>query len=217
MAHAVVTARGEIVAERTRQVEVLEGKAPAEGAAANGDAPPAAPETVSPIEVIKGDLAQSYIAGLMRRADGTGAYMAARRATEGKWEEVELELQRLGELNGPVPHALRGFALFAREDYAGAAAALDLALAADAQNALTAFFLGWAREGAGDSGGALSAWRSAAYLNPSLVSAHLALADGYLRLAQPALAAQALRAGLHALPASPELQARLRQIEGGTR
>jgi hypothetical protein len=45
------------------------------------------------------------------------------------------------------------------------------------------------------------------------VSAHLALADGYLRMGQPALAVQALKAGLTALPSSPELLAKLEQIE----
>jgi tetratricopeptide (TPR) repeat protein len=139
--------------------------------------------------------------------------MAARRATEGKWEEVELQLQKAGDDPAFVPQALLGFALFAREDYAGAATALQRALEAEPTNALTAFFLGWAKEGAGDSSAALSAWRSAAHLDPSLVSAHLALADGYLRLSQPALAVQALKAGLTALPSSPELQSRLRQLE----
>jgi hypothetical protein len=46
-----------------------------------------------------------------------------------------------------------------------------------------------------------------------MVSAHLALADGYLKLSQPALAIQVLKAGLVALPSSIELQARLQQIE----
>ena len=110
--------------------------------------------------------------------------------------------------------AARDLLLRLREDYAAAAAAFDLAQAADPKNALTAFFLGWAREGTGDSRAALTAWRRAAFLDPSNVSAHLALADGYMRLAQPALAAQALKAGLTALPSSPELQERLRQIEG---
>ena len=85
--------------------------------------------------------------------------------------------------------------------------------AAECRAALAAFFLGWAHEGAGNARGALSAWRSAAHLDPTLVSAHLALADGYLRLANPALAVQALKAGLAALPASPELQSRLAQLE----
>ncbi len=203
VAHAIVSARGEIVAERTRQVEVLEGRAPAAEAAA--------PRSISPMEVTRGDLGQKYIAWLQQRARGTAAAEAAEHAVRGRWEEAELALGKLSADTLPV-HALKGFALFVREDYKGAASALERAMALE-QNALTAFFLGWAQEGAGDSRAALSAWRSAAHLDPSLVSAHLALADGYLRLSQPALAIQALRAGLVALPASIELQARLQQIE----
>src|SRR5258706_3793939 len=50
--------------------------------------------------------------------------------------------------------------------------------------------LGWAFHGAGDDRQAISAWRRAAFVDPTLVSAHLALADAYVRLAQPALATQ---------------------------
>ena len=201
-AHALVSARGEVVAERTRQVEVLAGRAPAV----------AAPSPVSPIEVTRGDLGQKFIAMLQQRARGTPAAEAATHAASGQWEEVELALTKLGESDTMAVHALRGFSLFVRENYKGAAAELDRALSLE-QQALTAFFLGWAQEGAGDPRAALSAWRSAAHLDPTLVSAHLALADGYLKMSQPALAVQALRAGLAALPSSLELQARLQQIE----
>ena len=57
-----------------------------------------------------------------------------------------------------------------------------------------------------------SGWRAAAHLDPTLVPAHLALAEGYVKLGEPALAAQALRAGLVALPNSPELLARLEAL-----
>ncbi len=211
LAHAIVRARGEIVAERTRQVEVLPGRAPAPSAT---DDPVLPLESVSPLDVTRGDLGRAYVGSLMRQADGTVISMAARRATEGKWEEAELELRRLASDTSMAAEALRGLALFVREDYKGAAAAFERAWTAGPRNALTAFFLGWAREGAGDGSGALSAWRSATHLDPALVSAHLALADGYLRISQPALAMQALRAGLTAIPSSPELQSRLRQIEG---
>lgn len=236
IAHAVVRARGEVVAERTRHLEVLAGSGPV-------DAPAAV--AVSPIEIVQGQLARRYIAALQQRAASTPLATAARRAADNQWELVEAELQRTGGGAAPtggaglppsrdasadrrslgeggqaprsaeaaVANALRGLAQFVREDYAGAAASLDLSLAADPDNAMTAFFLGWAREGARDSRGALTAWRRSAFLDPSNVSAHLALADGYMRLAQPALAAQALKAGLTALPSSPELQERLRQIE----
>jgi VWFA-related protein len=209
LVHAIVSARGEVVAERTRQVEVLEGRAPI---SATADARRMAPETVSPVEITRGALGRMYIAALRKRAQGTPLEEAARHAVEGRWEGVELALKPV-TVDSDVAEALRGFALFVREDYAGAAAALQRARTLDDKNALTAFFLGWAHDGAGDSRAALSAWRSAAYLDPSLVSAHLALADGYLRLAQPALALQALKAGLSAIPTSPELQARLQQIE----
>jgi VWFA-related protein len=218
VARATVRAGGEVVAERTRHVQVLEGAAPIEA--------PAAAVAVSPAEIVQGQLARKYITAISNRAANGPFATAAKRALDGQWELVEAELQRAGSggggggaaLQGPrsdlIPNALRGLARFVREDYAGAAAALDLAQAADPQNALTAFFLGWAREGARDSRAALTAWRRAAFLDPTNVSAHLALADGYMRLAQPALAAQALKAGLTALPSSPELQERLRQIEG---
>lgn len=204
IAHAVVTARGEVVAERTRQVEVLGGRAPVVATAPV--------KSVSPLEVTRGDLGQKYIAMIQQRARGTAASEAAAHAARGRWEEVEAAVAKLAGDDSVQTHALRGFALFVRENYSGAATELGRALDLD-QNALTAFFLGWAQEGAGDSRAALSAWRTAAHLDPSLVSAHLALADGYLKLSQPALAAQALRAGLAAVPSSIELQTRLQQIE----
>ena len=51
------------------------------------------------------------------------------------------------------------------------------------------------------------------FLDPQLVPAHLALADAFVRLSRPALAAQVLRAGLTALPGSPELLDRLLRLE----
>jgi VWFA-related protein len=213
LAHAIVMARGEIVAERTRQVEVLGGQAPA---AADTAGARTVPELVSPVEVIRGDLARNFVAWLQSRTQGTPAAEAARRAAEGQWEEVELALRGVDSSNAAA-RALDGLARFAREDYAGAVTALQAALDGEPRSALTAFFLGWAHEGAGDARAAIGAWRNAAYLDPSLVSAHLAVADGYLRLSQPALAVQALKAGLTALPSSPELLARLGQIERGGR
>jgi VWFA-related protein len=208
VAHAVVRARGEVVAERTRQLEVLDGRGPAATIVAKNG-------TTSPLEVMRGQLATRYITSLRRRAQGTPIGEAARHAAEGRWEVVEAELQRAGDTAGAASNGLRGLARFVREDFAGAATALKAAFDAEPSDALTAFFLGWACDSSGDSRGALSAWRSAAYLDPTLVSAHLALADGYLRMSERALAVQALRAGLAAIPSSFELQARLNQIEQG--
>ncbi len=211
MAHAIVTSRGEVLAERTRQVEILEGSSPPP---APGDAvSAAAPGSVAPVQVMRGALAQRYIAELRTVVQGSPLAETARRAAEGRWEEVEADLRRMTDDGGEAVAALRGFALFAREDYQAAAQSLARAHKAAPKNALTAFFLGWAYEGAGESTAAISAWRTATFLDPTLVSAHLALADGYLRIAQPALAVQALKAGLKALPDSAELQMRLQQLE----
>ena len=106
-----------------------------------------------------------------------------------------------------------GLARLGGADYPGAIAALTEALDADGTNAPAAFFLGWACHGAGDDRQAISAWRRAAFIDPTMIPAHLALADMYQRLSQPALAAQVLRAGLAALPQSPELLDRLSRLE----
>jgi VWFA-related protein len=203
LAHATVSAGGEVVAERTRHVEVLAGRAVA--------GPVATEPSASAADVARSDVAKKYLGWIQGRTQGTPTADAARRAVEGRWEEVELSLRRLPTATADA-HALRGFALFAREDYAAAAAALQQSIELE-ENALTAFFLGWAQDGAGNSRAALSAWRTAAHLSPSLVSAHLALADGYLKVSEPALAVQALRAGLTALPSSIEIQSRLQQLE----
>ena len=86
-------------------------------------------------------------------------------------------------------------------------------LEGDPKNAAAAFLLGWAFHGAGQDREAVSAWRRAVYNDPSFVPAHLALADLYVLLDQRALAVQALRAGLAALPQSPELLERLARLE----
>jgi Tfp pilus assembly protein PilF len=114
----------------------------------------------------------------------------------------------------PSPAAAnRGLERLAAADYPGAIKAFDEALDADAHNAPAAFFLGWAYHGAGADRQAISAWRRAAYIDPTIIPVHLALADMYLRLSQPGLAVQALRAGLAARPRSPELLDRLARIE----
>ena len=113
----------------------------------------------------------------------------------------------------PKAHATKGFDLFARGDFAAAATELEQAFDTNQKSAATAFVLGWAWEGAGDPRKAIGAWRAAALADPSLISAHLAIADAYLQLSNPELAGQAVRAGLAAHPDSVELQAKLEQIE----
>jgi tetratricopeptide (TPR) repeat protein len=110
--------------------------------------------------------------------------------------------------------ATKGLDLFERGDYAAAAAELAPAFAADQHNAAIAFVLGWAYEAGGDHRQAIGSWRAAAAIDPKFLPAHLALAETYLQMSERALAVQALKAGLAALPNSPELQAKLAQLQG---
>src|SRR5581483_138637 len=106
-----------------------------------------------------------------------GRQFAASLAASGT-AESRLLLSALGRL--------------AERDYPAAIASLQQ----DTASGPAAFFLGWAYYGAGETRQAISAWRRAAFLDPTIVPAHLALADAYVRLAQPALAVQAVLAGL---------------------
>jgi hypothetical protein len=137
----------------------------------------------NPADVVNGSLARQYAASL-RAAASPGA-----------------------------AEALRGLDRLAAGDYPAAIAAFEASLASSASNGAAAFFLGWAFHGAGDDRQAISAWRRSAYIDPALVPAHLALAEMYIRLSQPGLAVQVLKAGLAALPQSPELLDRLSRLE----
>jgi len=59
----------------------------------------------------------------------------------------------------------------------------------------------------------VSAWRAAVLTEPRLVPAYLAAINGYLRLGEPALALLVARAGITALPDSPELRDALARLE----
>jgi VWFA-related protein len=175
VARVKVMAGSETVADLTREVDVVEGSAPAL-------APPPAPE-LNPVDVLASDYVRPARAAL-RASSTPGAEQAS-----------------------------KGFDLFERGDYLGAAAELAPAFAADRGRAPVAFVLGWAYEAGGDHRQAIGAWRAAATIDPKFLPAHLALAEVYLRLSEDALAAQAIKAGLAALPDSPELQSKLAQIQ----
>lgn len=207
--HATLVDKGSIIAERTRFVDVAAGTA---GPAPARPAPvPALP--VPPRAIVDGQLGQALIAELLERSGVSSLKNAAEDAARGEWERAEAAVAKGGEADF-VGQSIRGLARFVREDFPGAVAAWTQAQTLQPEHALTAFFLGWAHDKAGDTRAALTSWRGAAHLDPLMVSAHLALAEGYLKLQQPALARQALRAGLDALPNSAELRQRLLQIEG---
>jgi len=209
--HATLTTTRGILAERTRFVDVAPGTAgPRPSRPAATPAPP-----VPPTAIVEGQLGQALVADLLERSLGTPFAAAAEETARGQWERAEAAARGAGADTAFVAQSVRGLAQFVREDFVGAASAWTQAQRMEPNHALTAFFLGWAHERAGDTRAALTAWRGAAHLDPKMVSAHLALAEGYLKLEQPALARQALRAGLDALPDSEAIRRRLFDIEGG--
>ncbi|MCY4028396.1 MAG: VWA domain-containing protein [Acidobacteria bacterium] len=206
-----VSSDGETVRQVRRELDVVHGSRPGLAAASAG--------RPARSEILRGQLAGRYLASLGAVAGGGRAAAALARAQQDDWPGASAMISASGPDSGAESAigelALRGLARFAAGDYAGAAEALDAAFAADAdapRRALTAFFLGWVHAYRDDDRRSASAWRSAVFLDPTLVPAHLALADAYVRLSQPALAAQVLQAGLAALPESPELRDRLSRL-----
>jgi predicted Zn-dependent protease len=160
--------------------------------------------------VLAGAVARRLISDAARSADAT-IRRAADAASRARWAEVQ---QTLSSAAAGDLHAsrLRALARLAAEEYAAAAADLQQEFLARPDDAAVAFVLGWARVGAADDTAAISAFRSAAFLEPTLVPAHLAIAEIYVRIRQPALAIQALEAGLANVPNSPELTSMLAAV-----
>ena len=202
---------GEVVHRARREIDIVSGSRP-------GSVPDPA-GAVAPSEILRGRLAARYLAALASISGDLRSVEALARARQDDWAGVH---ELLDAARHPLESeaaladlALLGLARFASGDHTGATEALEAAFTADtdaARRALTAFFLGWAHAYGDDDRRAASAWRRAVFLDPRLVPAHLALADAYLRLAQPALAALVLRAGLTERPDSPELRDRLSRL-----
>jgi VWFA-related protein len=163
-------------------------------------------QSFAPEHLLSGEAVRRYLDKLRHSAPALGR--AVEFARSGAWDKVEAALG-----DDPAGAAVRGLARLARGDYAVAATLLESALDVDRQDGAAAFFLGWAQSARGAVREAISAWRRAAFIDPTFVPAHLALADAYIDLGERALAVQAVRAGLMALPRSPELIDKLSRLE----
>lgn len=131
-------------------------------------------------------------------------------------EAADSEIAKAITASASVPadaSAKAGVALLRAAKYNEAAIALRAAFEANPKNAAVSFLLGWAERGQGNMVAAVSAFRNAAVLDPSMIPAHLALADTYLEMKQPALAIQALEAGLASQPNAAELKRLLETIK----
>jgi VWFA-related protein len=217
---AVVREGDETIAELAREVRILPGSAPASPGATDETAAEATVSMpVAPEDVLGGEIARRYVRELVEAARGTAVQAAAGHAARGDWKAVEPALGSPPDaVNAPAQSCgwpyfgLRGLARFSAGSFGAAAEDLKLA-AGNRPCALPSFILGWVHAAAGERRVAINAWRAAAFADPTLVPAHLAIADAYVRAAEPALAIQALKAGLRAIPGSAELRERLAALE----
>ena len=192
-ARATVRRSGAIVADVRRTVEVIVGAPPARS-----------PGVVRARDVLDGEIAQVVIRETIDSSRNTYARAAA-AAERRQWQDV---LNALA--NAPADDVnvqrLRGIALLATEQYAASASALTSAFRLQSTDASLAFVLGWASSGADNRPAAIAAFRNAAFLDPSMVAAHIALGETYLSGGHVDLARQAVSAGLRAIPDSVELK-----------
>jgi VWFA-related protein len=203
VAHAVLRAQDEILADRRRQVEVRAGAAPMPMTTAAPQDRPRDVLTSAIAQRLIGRAQASQDAVIRRAAEATGA---------GRWADAVAALVNTPASNLDATE-LRGLARLGQERYADAAAQLAAVFTLHPDDAALAFVLGWARVGAGDDTGAVTAFRNAVLIEPGMIAGHLALADAYLRLHQPALAVAAIQAGLDNVPNSIELKKKLETIK----
>ena len=202
IARLLIRSGAEVVATLQRPVDVVLGTAP---------------ETASPrpeqrpSEVVFGQIGRRLVQRLAA-SQRTEVRQAAAHIDRRNWAAA-LDAASAAPAADFEAACARGLADFGREQYAAAATTLGAQFDAHRDDAALAFVLGWARRASGDGPGAISAFRSAAHVEPGMVPAYLALASTYRDLGQIALAVQALEWGLRELPASPELQAMLAEVK----
>jgi tetratricopeptide (TPR) repeat protein len=213
VAEATVTVEGQVVAELTREVEVVRGS-PGTAAAAPGPASEPAALMIDPVDVLNGELAREALDRAAAAEADPSLAPAVELARAGRWEQVAeaLAASPAGKA-APLAAFLHGMERFARREFGEAALAWQACLDASPSASRVAFLLGWAHAASGDDRAAIGAWRNAVRLDPGLVPAHLAIADAFTRQKNVPLAVQALRAGLAARPDSPELLDRLSRLE----
>jgi hypothetical protein len=191
------------VSKLTREIEIVAG----DSSTALRTQAPDRDRAFAPAHLLNGDAVRRYLGGFRQAPPYLAG--AADLAAAGAWDKVDAVLG-----DQPAGAGLRGLAGFARRDYDAAARFLTAAVERDGNNVALAFFLGWAHTARGNRREAVSAWRRAVFIDPTFVSAHLALADVYVDLGERPLAIQAVRAGLSTLPQSPELIDKLARLEG---
>ena len=172
------------------------------------------PPRLAAVDVLDGDIARRIVAEAAAPVERSHARCRRGGRSRSQWTAVRAALQDAPP-DDPMTARLRGLPLLSQEDYAAAAATLGPGVRRITPiTRRSAFVLGWARIGAGDRIGAVTAFGMPRCSIRRWSPAHLALAETYVALGQPALAGQAVEAGLQGQPQSVELQRAGSRAEG---
>ena len=211
VARAIISTSGKTVGKLTRPFIVAPGTrtatpepAAAATAVASSVAAPATsgiligarPATFNPTDVLKADMLKAVF-DVMEKAHPT-VKNAFAKARNGQFEGTALMALDAGDQ--AAGSVLRGLEFFSKGQLNPAATQFGVALRSPADSAIASFYLGACFAAAGRDKDAVAAWervRASQLVMPNL---HVVLADGWLRMGQPAQALDPLKEALEKQP-----------------
>ena len=211
VARAIISTGDKTIGKLTRPFIVAPGNrtaAPEPSAAATAAAttvaPPAAsgiligarPATFNPTDVIKPDMLKAVF-DVMEKAHPT-AKNAFAKARNGQFEGTALMALDAGDQ--AAGSVLRGLEFFAKGQLNPAATQFGVALRSPADSAIASFYLGACFAAAGRDKDAVAAWERVRGSQLAMPNLQVVLADGWLRMGQPAQALGPLQEALDKQP-----------------
>jgi VWFA-related protein len=225
IARAIVSSSGRTVGKLSRPFDVLPGMRAAEPAVETPGAPvaaAAAPTAVAPVtttgiivgatpaafnraDVLKPEMLRAVFDAMDKTHPS--AKGALSRARSGKLEGTALMALDAGDQ--AAGSILRGLELLSKGQLDPAATQFGVALRSTADSAIASFYLGACFAAVGKDKEAVSAWERARAAKLQLPDLPIVLAEGWLRLGQPAQALAPLREALDRQPQNDSVRKNL--------
>jgi VWFA-related protein len=220
VARAIISSNGKTVGKLTRPFLVAPGSraaAPEPTAAATavgtGIAAPAAsgiligarPATFNPTDVLKADMLKAVF-DVMEKSHPT-VKNAFAKARNGQFEGTALMALDAGDQ--AAGSVLRGLEFFSKGQLNPAATQFGVALRSPADSAIASFYLGACFAAAGRDKDAVAAWERVRASQLAMPNLHVVLADGWLRMGQPAQALDPLKEALEKQPQNDSVRKNL--------
>ena len=221
MARAIISSGGKTVGKLARPFVVLPGSrvaAPeASSAAASAAAAPMAPTATTGVligarpsafssaDVLKPDMLKAVF-DLMDKAHPS-VKSAFAKARNGQFEGTALMALDAGDQAAGA--VLRGLEFFSKGQLNPAGTQFGIALRNSADSAVASFYLGACFAAAGKDKEAVAAWERARAAQLALPNLQVVLADGWLRMGQPAQAIDPLKEALDKQPQNDAIRKNL--------